>query len=74
VLRVRRSGREQIGQTGCIRLCSPTGRIRSRNANMLHLKRFHRIARQAVVFSNARLKFKRMFETEARNFRDISLL
>jgi hypothetical protein len=38
VVRVKRSGREQIGQAGCRMLCAPTGRIKSLNANMLHLK------------------------------------
>jgi hypothetical protein len=35
VVRVKRSGREQVGQVGCWMLCAPTGRIKSLNANML---------------------------------------
>jgi len=71
VIRDKRSGREQIGQTGCSRFCSPTGRIKSRSANMIHLKHS---CPTGMHVSNAGLKFKRMFETETRNFRDISLL
>jgi hypothetical protein len=71
LVRVKRSGREQIGQTGWSRFCSPTGRIKSRSANMLDLRHFAHCL-SGIGVSNARLKFKRMFEPESRNFDDIS--